>query len=59
MSEGKKKSMKVAAWAMMANMPLMLKAEITLKMLLAGSDERKQRDNAQRERKAQADPSQK
>ncbi|RQW81574.1 MAG: ferredoxin family protein [Methanothrix sp.] len=44
MSEGKKKSMKVAAWAMMANMPLKLKAEITLKMLLAGSDERKRRE---------------
>jgi NAD-dependent dihydropyrimidine dehydrogenase PreA subunit len=44
MSEGKKKSMKVAAWAMMANMPLKLKAEITLKMLLAGSDERKRKE---------------
>jgi len=44
MSEGKKKSMNVAAWAMMANMPLKLKAEITLKMLLAGSDERKHRE---------------
>jgi NAD-dependent dihydropyrimidine dehydrogenase PreA subunit len=44
MSEGKKISMKVAAWAMMANMPLKLKAEITLKMLLAGSDERKRKE---------------
>ena len=44
MSEGKKKSMKLAAWAMMANMPLKLKAEITLKMLLAGSDEGKRRE---------------
>jgi len=36
--------MKIAAWAMMANMPLRLKAEITLKMLLAGGDEKKRRE---------------
>jgi NAD-dependent dihydropyrimidine dehydrogenase PreA subunit len=42
--ETRKKSIKVAVWAMMANMPLKLKAEITLKTLLVGSDERKRRE---------------
>ncbi|MHB8117943.1 MAG: hypothetical protein ACYDHX_04325 [Methanothrix sp.] len=39
-----KKSMKIATWAIMANMPLKLKAEVTRKMLLAGSDEKKMRE---------------
>ncbi|MDD2835817.1 MAG: 4Fe-4S dicluster domain-containing protein [Methanothrix sp.] len=42
--ETKKTSMKMATWAMMTNMPLRLKAEITIKMLLAGSDEKKRRE---------------
>lgn len=50
-----KKSASLAAWAMMANMPLRLKAEVAIKMLLAGSDEQKRRDNARCRRETQAD----
>ncbi|NMB85833.1 MAG: 2-oxoglutarate-acceptor oxidoreductase subunit OorD [Methanosaeta sp. PtaB.Bin018] len=39
-----KKSANSAAWAMMANMPTRLKAEVAIKMLLAGSDETKRRE---------------
>lgn len=39
-----KKSANSAAWAMMANMPLRLKAEVVIKMLLAGSDETKRQE---------------
>lgn len=40
----RKKAMKMTALAMMANMPLRLKAETAIKMLLAGSDEKKRRE---------------
>jgi NAD-dependent dihydropyrimidine dehydrogenase PreA subunit len=42
--ETKKTSMKMVTWAVMTNMPLRLKAEITIKMLLAGSEEKKCRE---------------
>jgi NAD-dependent dihydropyrimidine dehydrogenase PreA subunit len=42
--ETKKTSMKMATWDMITNMPLRFKAETTIKMLLASSDEKKRRE---------------